>query len=93
MDQPTPQLWAVCAHPQNYRIFDAVHWCEFDSWNSPRGDVRAGDRAVIWNAKGHDDHRGIVALAGLLTDPAPGVDPNRAYWVDPMRPDESNPGS
>src|SRR5689334_20601114 len=86
-DRPI-RYWAFCANPLNYRIMDAVQECDFDSWNIPRGDVRANDRAIIWKAKGRDPQRGIVALANVLTDPALGIDPNRAYWIDPFGIDE-----
>jgi len=53
-----------------------------DSWTVPRRNVRAGDRAIIWKARGDEQDRGIVALAEVLTDPVPGIDPNRDYWAD-----------
>jgi hypothetical protein len=80
--------WAFCANPLYYRITDVVQECALDSWNIPRSDVRAGDRAIIWKAKGRDSKRGVVALADILTDPAVGLDPNRAYWVNPYGMDE-----
>jgi hypothetical protein len=83
LPQQQQQYWAFCANPDNYRIEDAVRELEIDSWNVPNGDVRAGDRAIIWMAKGRrGTHRGIVAFAEVLTDPDIGLDPNKQYWVD-----------
>lgn len=87
---PTPRqrhYWALLSNPQHYRIVDAVRECECDSWNVARSPIRAGDRAIFWKAKGRDTHRGIIALAEVLTDPQLGLDPNRAYWVDPSAAD------
>jgi hypothetical protein len=83
MQQPQPQYWAFCKNPNFYRIEKAIRELPVSSLPVPRGKVRAGDRAIIWKAKGKDRHRGIVALAEVLTDPEPGKDPNEGYWVDP----------
>lgn len=91
MAERAPNYWAFCAHPSQYRIMDAIRDCEFDSWNIKRGNVRAGDSAIIWKAKGREEQRGIVALAEVLSNPTPGLDPNRAYWVDPHQIDEPVP--
>jgi hypothetical protein len=44
---------------------------------------------VIWKAKANEAERGIIALAEILSDPATGVEPSRAYWADPTRMDEA----
>jgi hypothetical protein len=41
-----------------------------DSWTTKGSHLRAGERAVIWKAKGRGKTRGIIALAEILTDPA-----------------------
>jgi hypothetical protein len=56
-----------------------------------RAAVQTGDRAIVWKAKGREEQRGIVALAEVLSNPALGLDPNRAFWVDPRRNDEPVP--
>lgn len=61
-------------NPKVYNIEKAIQEQEEDSWTVPRGDVRTGDRAIIWKAKGNDQHRGIVALAEVLTDPRRAVE-------------------
>ncbi len=83
MQQPQQNYWAILVDPNFYRIEKAIRELLVNSATVPRGKVRAGDRAIIWKAKGKDRHRGIVALAEVLTDPEPGVDPNEDYWVDP----------
>ncbi len=82
MQQSQQHFWAFCANPAFYKIEQAIKELPEDSWTVPRGNVRAGDRAIIWKAKGNEQVRGIIALAEVLTDPAPGSDPNIDYWVD-----------
>ncbi len=81
MQESQRHYWAFCANPRVYNVEQAVSELREDDWIVRRGDVRAGDRAIIWKAKGNQQDRGIVALAEILTDPAPGV-ADRDYWVD-----------
>jgi Domain of unknown function (DUF3883)/EVE domain len=82
MQQPQQHYWAFCINPNFYRIEKAIRELPVNSQTVPRRNVRAGDRAIIWKAKGTDRHRGIVALAEVLTDPKPSIDPNEGYWVN-----------
>jgi len=77
--------WAFLANPKVYNIEKAIREQEEDSWTVPRSDVRTGDRAIIWKAKGNDLHRGIVALVEILTDPIPAKARNGEYWVDQQK--------
>lgn len=54
----------------------------------PEADVRQGDRAIIWKAKGNGERRGIVALAEVLSDPAvmEGPELSREFWVQERPP-------
>ncbi|HET8845416.1 MAG TPA: EVE domain-containing protein, partial [Ktedonobacteraceae bacterium] len=79
---------AFLSNPKVYNIEKAIREQEEDSWTVPRGDVRAGDRAIIWKAKGNDSQRGIVALAEVLTDPVPTRNRNGEHWVDQQRANE-----
>jgi hypothetical protein len=88
MQQPQQHYWAFCANPNSYRIEKAVRELPEDNWTIPRGNVRVGDRAIIWKAKGNQPHRGIIALAEVLTDPAPSIDPRIDYWVDQHKANE-----
>ena len=74
--------WAFLANPLMYRIEDAVRELDVDTWTTKGSDVAAGDRVLIWKAKGGDPVRGIVALGEVLTDPVPmaGESP---FWVNP----------
>lgn len=80
-----PNYWAFLANPKLYNIQKAIQEQEEDSWTVPHRDVRAGDRAIIWKARGNDSQRGIVALAEILTDPIPAKARNGEYWVDQQR--------
>ncbi|GHO56091.1 EVE domain-containing protein [Ktedonobacter robiniae] len=82
------KYWAFLANPKIYNIEKAIQQ-EEDSWTTKRSKVRAGDRAIIWKAKGKDQHRGIVALAEVLTDPIPAKARNGwQYWVDQQKANE-----
>jgi hypothetical protein len=87
MPKPRSNYWAFCASPEIYKIEDAVRELRYDSWTVPGRNVHAGDRAIIWKAKGRELHRGIVAFAEVLTDPVVRVSSNAKYWVTP---DEAN---
>jgi len=66
---PSEQYWAFMAIPDLYDIEQAIKEVEQDTWMVARGDVRKGDKAIIWKAKGKESRRGIVALAEVLSDP------------------------
>ena len=81
------RYWAFCAKPTSYDIERAVSAETHDSWNVSRGDVRKGDRGVMWKAVGRvRDRRGIVALFEVLTDPYEAPDPSQSYWANPTAP-------
>ncbi len=79
---PRPRTWAFCANPTRYRIFEAVSHLSYDLWSIARSDVRAGDRAIVWQTLDSQGHRGVVAFAEVLSDPMVQRDDN-PYWVDP----------
>lgn len=83
MPKSRSNYWAFCANPQVYKIEDAVRELRYDDWTVPGKNVHAGDRAIIWKAKGRELHRGIVAFAEVLTDPVVRVSSNVKYWVTP----------
>lgn len=83
------QYWAFCANPDFYRIMEAVQELEYDNFYTMRSDIRAGDKAIIWKAKGERDrngHRGIIALADVVSDPSMQIDMHLDYQFFP--PDE-----
>lgn len=88
MQEQQRNYWAFLANPKFYRIERAIQELDEDVWNVPQRKVRAGDRAIIWKAKGNDQQRGIIALVDILTDPTPARDPNRDYWVNQHTADE-----
>lgn len=83
-----PRFWAFMANPKRYNIEGAVRKLDEDTWMVPEADVRQGDRAIIWKAKGNGEHRGIVALAEVLSDPAimEGPESSRKFWVQERPP-------
>ncbi len=66
---PPARYWAFMATPDIYDIELAIKEVEQDTWIVAKSDVRKGDKAIIWKAKGKEDRRGIVALAEVLSDP------------------------
>jgi hypothetical protein len=76
------QYWAFCADPTRYRIRDAVRDLKLDTWTIGTKQVRAGDRAIIWQTRDKDGHRGVVALAEVL-EPLGSIADGSPYWVDP----------
>ncbi|HVB23639.1 MAG TPA: DUF3883 domain-containing protein [Ktedonobacteraceae bacterium] len=82
MRYPGMNYWAFSGNPRYYRVEDAVREVIVDSWRIPRCDVRVGDRAIIWKAKGNQQRRGIIALAEVLTNPVQMEDLNPHYWVN-----------
>jgi len=82
MQKRERQYWAFCANPKRYNVQQAM--CKpLDDWIVGRSHVRAGDRAIIWKAKGNEQDRGIVALAEILSDPTPGI-PKSENWTNPQ---------
>ena len=83
MRYPGCNYWAFSSNPKYSKVNDAIQDGVLeDFWTVPRRDVRAGDRAIIWKAKGNGPHRGIIAFAEVLTDPLPMKDLAPQYWVD-----------
>lgn len=80
----TRSYWAAVANPSKYRINDAIRELEEDDWTVKDSNVRAGDRIAIWKARSRDAHRGVIAFAEVLSNPAVAdVPPSRhAYYID-----------
>jgi hypothetical protein len=78
------RYWTLAAHPDRYRVVDAVRDLDEEWWLTGRGDLHAGDRVAIWKYKGSDDRRGIIAFGEVLTDPEMRdlSDDDHTYWVD-----------
>lgn len=81
MQRRQRQYWAFLAHPKRYKIEESIRNRREEYWADPRAKTRAGDRAIIWKAKGGDAHRGIIALAEILTDPVPIPDDDDTEYV------------
>lgn len=79
------QYWLLAADPHRYRLLTAIQELPIDTWSTGRSKLEVGDRAFIWQMKGNGDHRGIVALAEIQSEPAPRNDAGNAYWIDRER--------
>lgn len=88
MKEPRSPYWTFLSNPNVYDIEKAVRDKIRDYWTVPGHNVQAGDRAIIWKAKGKSQKRGIIALAEVLTNPVPCTDPNTEYWIDQDAPNE-----
>ena len=75
------RYWAFIANPRFYRIQEAVFHLQTDLWTTKRSNPKAGDAALIWQAKNKEGKRGIVALARILTDPENRMDRGNQFWV------------
>gem|GEM_PF-2449933 len=73
--------WAFLADRKRFEIEESIHSRREEYWTDLRAKTRAGDRAIIWKAKGGDAHRGIIALAEILTDPVPMPDDDDDEYV------------
>ena len=82
------RYWALCANPSVYRIEQAVRERVTDAWTTDGRSIRAGDWVLIWKGKGQGEHRGVVALGEVLTDPQPLPDADNPYWVEPPPPEQ-----
>jgi hypothetical protein len=73
--------WALLANPNRYRIDAAIRAGIDDWWTTKGKDLRKGDEALIWKAKGRDASRGIVALGEVLCSPECRSDSANPYWT------------
>jgi hypothetical protein len=78
-----PEIWAFCANPKRYRVTDAVKHLDIDYWIIGRSDVRAGDKAIIWQTLDNLGNRGIVGFAEVISDPEVRSDEENQYWINP----------
>lgn len=83
MIRPT-HFWIFQSNPLRYRIEAAVAEREADAWPTRGRDIRRGDRAAIWKAKGNDPVRGVIAFGEVMSDPELMIDTeNDPYWLEP----------
>lgn len=80
--------WAFMVNPDYYRIEDVVRECPTDCFGTDNKEIRQGDWAIMWKAKGnHSEVRGIVALAKVTSDPHIATNPHHSYFVPPSGPE------
>ena len=75
--------YAFLANPDRYRIEEAVHELDVDTWVTRGQDMKPGDRVIIWKAKGSGNHRGIVALGEVISEPESMSDADNPFWNNP----------
>ena len=78
-----PKYWALCANPRRYRVQDAVRHLDLDYWAIRRSDLRAGDRAVIWQTLDQHGQRGVIAFGEIVGNAEVRADADNPYWVEP----------
>lgn len=77
------RYWAFFANPEVYDVERAIESLLEDTWTVGTKEIRQGDWAVIWKGKGRSPHRGVVALAQVLSDPSPMKEPENTgpFWL------------
>nr|MBA3533071.1 EVE domain-containing protein [Ardenticatenales bacterium] len=86
--QDTPRAWVFQANPEQFDLAGAVQALEQLHWTTRQhvAEIHAGDIVYLWEA---GPEAGIVAVAHVLTDPAPLPDTaSRAFWQNPSEADE-----
>jgi hypothetical protein len=68
-DGMRPRYWAVVAVPGVYNLDAALAETDEHVWTTKRSAVRKGDRLALWRGL-KDGHRGVVAFAEVMSDPA-----------------------
>jgi len=81
--------WILQSNPAKFRILDWLrnYSDQIDSWHIgqfKKGEVKPGDIAFIWKAKGNSNVRGIYAKAMVTPTPEkfPLWDIAKSYWID-----------
>jgi hypothetical protein len=85
------KYWALVCDPDVYEGRAAACELDLDTWTVPRGDLRPGDRALIWQAAGRRRaERGVVGVADVLSAPdvRDELPESRRFWVGTPKPDE-----
>ena len=77
--------WVFAANPNTYRVVDAVRQVPTDWWTVGNSTVRSCDRVASWKYSGGDEHRGVVALAEVLSDPERRSEEDNPNWTDEGR--------
>ena len=62
-------FWAFAANPAIYRIDAAIAEMAEDFWTVTGRDVRQDDEFMVWRTAGGSQHRGVIALGKVLSDP------------------------
>ncbi len=58
--------WAFVCHPDRYDGLGAATALDEIAWLLDRGEPKPGDRAIVWQAKGSGENRGVVALGEIV---------------------------
>ncbi len=77
---------------KTFRVECAIREQKEDTWTTKPSKVQAGDRVIIWKAKGKDKDRGVVAFGEVLTDPDVIAEAHSSYYVDSADADQSEEG-
>jgi hypothetical protein len=78
----TRQFWAIVANPSVYDIDAALAAGVVESWSSRGKPMRPGDGVILWRTRGHDHHRGIIAMGEVSGEPYRSADEDDPFWID-----------
>jgi hypothetical protein len=81
-DAGSRRYWAFCCNPREYRILEAINKLKIDWWQTKGSRIQVGDRALIWQTRDTQGHRGIVALAEVVQGPEVRSDEGNPYHRD-----------
>jgi hypothetical protein len=77
--------FALLCNPDRFDGLGAVTALPEVAWTVNRMNPQVGDRILLWQAKGHGDRRGVIAIGevsrGLEEEPCP--DAEAGFWNEP----------
>ena len=95
-DKTTPETptrpfsyWAIAADPRRYDVVRAIAESDVDAWTTGGSALAPGDHVAFWKYKGSEQHRGVVGLGVITSEPYQGPPSESPYWV--RQPDDDDP--
>ena len=77
--------WVLAADPRRFRVVDSIANEETAWWRTGGSPIARGDRVAIWKYRGSDEHRGIVALGEVISEPEIRAAAS-PYWIGDAEP-------
>lgn len=82
------RYWALGAHPNTYRVMDAIRDRKVVFWTTKGKPIRVGDRVLIWKYRGQERRRGVVGFGVVISGPTVLTSVNDPHWLVPPDPAE-----